>query len=399
MPKRTKKPPQRRPRGSGSIKTHPGRAKPYEAVPNIKDHRGKPLPSRYFAERDDADQYLADLAAASHLNLIHTRDKHPIGQYLQTWLAEVERGGYKPYTVDNYRMAVHKHLLPNLDPNQDVASFTVDQARQLETTLLETLSRDSANNVLVPLSSMFQLAIADGITDKNPIRQMRASRLKRQRFIEPTTKRKLPWKRHHLQRFIEIVSQPAYAEYAAMWLLLAYRGPRQGEARALLWRNIDLTVLDPEYDIYGLAEIEATIYYKDKDHWQRHSTKNKTGYRVLTLNQRLADAFAAHKRRTPWCKPDDLVFPSPRGNALSPMAVNRWLHQICEQHSLPQITAHDFRRMAITRMDEMGISVNVRQEAFGHASAQQNLEYTFVVDERVKAAYAVADRALEQKTG
>jgi integrase len=212
---------------------------------------------------------------------------------------------------------------------------------------------------------------------------MRSSRLKRH-TAPPAPRKAQPWRIDHLRRFLAVAEQHPYA---ALWLLLALRGLRQGEARALVWADLDLDA--------GTARIDATLFYRNTAEWERTAPKTATSRRVVTLSPRMVALLRAHKARSAWCKPDDLVFVTPEGAPLSPAILGTWLTALCKRASVPRITPHTLRHLAASLLDEAGIVDSVRKEALGHASEQQTAHYTHIVDSRIAAAFRAVDELAE----
>ena len=228
------------------------------------------------------------------------------------------------------------------------------------------------------------MARADGVLEHNAVSQMRLSRRKRAQKPKAPRKRLL-WTPAHEQQFLAAASAH---ELGALWLLLAHRGLRIGEARALHWDGVDFDA--------GVVSIVATLYYVNRTRWQRVATKNEAGTRIVPLNDALYAALLDRKAAALHCLPSDFVFAWPDGALPADETWRNWLIKLCKDAKVPRITAHQLRHLAVTRMAEVGVGVDVRQVAFGHASAAMNEHYTHVLDDRVAAAFARMDAAAAQ---
>lgn len=374
-----KHPAKRRAYGSGSVVYHAHRAKSYEARPSIKDAQGTKLPSRYFATAAEAHAHLDDLCAAVRLHVLDVRQRVRFDRYARAWLSDIEQSTLKPATKDAYRKWIGRVLVPELGAATFLDTLTVDQVRGLEARLSRTLARNSVKQALNVLSGILAMAVADEMLSKNVVQLMRTSRRKRHQAA-PAARRDVPWSQMQIVTFRDRAAQHSAS---ALWLLMADRGLRVGEAQALTWQDVDLD--------RNLLYVRHTIYYRSAQQYQRVSTKSAAGTRTLPLSGLLREALIELQATHGHTAPDDAVIAWPDGTVVCAVTIRRWLTALCVAADIPRVTPHQLRHLAVSRMADAGISVDVRKVAFGHTTAAMNEHYTHVLDTRVVEAFAAVD--------
>jgi integrase len=113
--------------------------------------------------------------------------------------------------------------------------------------------------------------------------------------------------------------------------------------------------------------------------------------RVIPISATLQRVFEAHRACRVCCKPDDLVFATPKGTPLSSKNMyNRELAPACDRIKQPRVSWHSFRHTHATLLTEVGESIKTAQSLLGHSDLGTTLN-TY--------AHAIPDsqrRAVEQ---
>ncbi|MEU0490809.1 site-specific integrase [Nocardiopsis sp. NPDC006139] len=178
----------------------------------------------------------------------------------------------------------------------------------------------------------------------------------------------------------------------ALFQLIAYRGPRRGEACGLSWFDIDLR--------QRTAEIwQQLVLLKGEPVWARLKTAHSR--RTLALDEVTVEALQRHRERQACWKAragaawqdSGLVFTTELGAALRPDRVLRRFRELTARAGLPPIRLHDLRHGAATLLLAAGTHVKVVQETLGHSRVSTTLDvYTSVLPELFhESAQAVAE--------
>lgn len=148
----------------------------------------------------------------------------------------------------------------------------------------------------------------------------------------------------------------------ALFGICLYTGCRISEALALKWSDIG----------QGFITI------------RKATTKGKTATRQADIHQNLSTMLEEYRGL---CKGDRL-FPGRGTEQLSRVAADGVLRQACKRCGIDGVSTHSFRRTALTRMNDAGISLRVIQEISGHTSLAVLQRYLAVSPGQVTAAIA-----------
>jgi len=176
----------------------------------------------------------------------------------------------------------------------------------------------------------------------------------------------------------------AAGEYGLLVQVLAYTGLRWGEAAALRVGRVDvlrgrLRVVEAVVDVNG-----QMIFGSPKSHQARSVPLPRF------LREGIAQAMAGRG-------PDQLVFPSPRGEVLRVQNFRRrGFDGAATAVGLPGLVPHELRHTAASLAISSGASVKAVQAMLGHASATLTLDrYGHLFPDELDA---VADRLHDAAT-
>jgi integrase len=281
-------------------------------------------------------------------------------EFAAEWF-RAHRHEWRESTRDDYRWQLELHLLPFFADHR-LSEITIAEVDSYTTMKVAAgkLSPTSINKTLTRLAQILELAVEYGLLDRNPAR----GRARRVKAVAP--------RRVHLDRAdqIESLLEAAGALDArgrgprlrrGLLATLVFAGLRLGEALALRWRDIDLAA--------GTIEVG--------------NSKTDAGIRQIEMLPVLRDELSTYKASTVGSSPDDLVFSTGRGRALSQSNVrNRVLAgAIAEANrrrleaglsELP-VTPHGMRRTYISALLAVGETVPFVMAQVGHANPQVTL--------------------------
>jgi|GEM_PF-2189900 len=213
--------------------------------------------------------------------------------------------------------------------------------------------------IYLRVNEAMNLAVEDELLSKNPVTGSAKEAVKDPR-AQRAPKRALTLDE---QRAAEVVfrSDPSDA-VRALCLFMLYTGLRIGEARALLWADIDLDkkTLTVNKTVAGVGENII------------NPPKSKSGYRTIPLNSvaysLLKDWRASHPGDGP-------VFRGPRGGMVRRKAANEFLVTMpaLTDGACPAITPHILRHTYATRMVEAGMNAKALQSILGHSDISTTL--------------------------
>jgi integrase len=182
---------------------------------------------------------------------------------------------------------------------------TTDDAREFMELLRSRQAPRTLNQSLTMLKSFGRWAVSAGHLADNPY-----SPIKPVKGTIPVQNRR-PFNRNEVIAFLHALStHQRLGWYTDFCLVLFSLGLRPSEAIGLRWRHLDLVRAEVTIceSLSRSAEGKTAGYARERRPTKTHQT------RVLSLSDRLVELF--EQRRPPQAQPDDLVFTSPRGNAI-----------------------------------------------------------------------------------
>lgn len=163
-----------------------------------------------------------------------------------------------------------------------------------------------------------------------------------------------------MRRFLEHAEDDSLS---LLWFLLVETGMRRGEALGLHWSSVDWST--PAVTINHTA-VQNKVKGEAAMRIQPHG-KTRSARRTILISDDLLQLFRD------WRKKDTtsiLVFPNASGNPLTDTWVRKRLRDLAERAGVPQITIHELRHTAATRMMRAGVPMVVAQQRMGHTSAE-----------------------------
>ena len=275
-------------------------------------------------------------------------------------------------TLESYAHAWHKHI----DPYLGAEALASIGPKRVNEWLTDRRAAGVGPGALMKartlLSGIFSYAVEEEILAANPVRQLRARRSKRSRR---TQKRKRAV-RPPGPSTIEVIRASMLAKDrivgATLVSLLAYAGPRPGEALALRWTDI----------------LEQTILIEDgSDDGQPKELKNGIPFRSVELVAPLREDLESLRSRLGVRKDSDTpVIPNAEGEQWDDEHYKRWR----ARHYIPAAAAaglerprpYDLRHAFVSlRILEGRLSLDEIARQAGHTVETALRNYRHVVDE------------------
>jgi len=208
-----------------------------------------------------------------------------------------------------------------------------------------------------------------------------------------------PFSPDEVARILETMAAGAYAHYVDFTYFLLATGVRPGEAIALRWENVDLAA--------GTVTIAESLTRSKGGKRQRKKPKTgDKGIRTLPLTEELKTVLRG--RRPPYCHPNRLVFPGPKGKAIHDNNFrNRcWLKTLQAAgvpYRKPYFTRHTFASWAIAQGSTLPDTakllghVNSRmvQQTYGRSTGQITMPTVPAPGHRSRISHAAKVVSLE----
>ncbi len=320
---------------------------------------------RGFASKKEAEvalrRELTDLESGTNVDrTVMTVAEFLIGEWLPA-----HRQKIRPNTLDSYRSAIERHIVPHIGAMK-LQKLEPRDINRLYATLTERgsqtggpLAAKTVRNSHVILHRALEDAVRWGAIGRNPAASASAP------AATSTPQVPDPWRRHEVKAFLESV---AGHPFEALWILAATTGMRRGEILGLRRRDLDLAAS-------RLSVMQAIVLV------QGHPTigppKTKRSARRVHLNVRAVDALQRHLSANPGRKPEadtELVFTRNGGLPLRPGWVTAQFSKLSRAAGLRHIRLHDLRHTWATLALEEGVNPKVVSEQLGHANVSITLD-------------------------
>jgi integrase len=160
----------------------------------------------------------------------------------------------------------------------------------------------------------------------------------------------------------------------ALWVLLATTGLRLGEARGLLWSDIDFA--------NGRLVVNRALQRQTGTGYVFVEPKTARSRRTVYLAPGALRALSEHRRRQvedqlaagPEWNNTGLVFTTAVGQPADGTWATKWFHRALDQAGLPHVRIHDLRHTTATHLLRRGVHPKVVQELLGHSTISLTLD-------------------------
>ena len=265
--------------------------------------------------------------------------------FAERWMRDYVMPRNKQTTQTEKRSYLVHHLLPAFGKRSidDISTMDVQAfiARRVE----RGLSPKTINNVLATLRCALNVA-----KDWKLVRDVPR--------IEGLRVPERPYKyltQEEIERVIDAAT-PGY--WRALITFIADTGVRFGEAAALSWAHVNLTVAPPI----------ATIAYS-ANRGQIGTTKTNR-VRHIPLTPRAVEALHWRPRHS------GLIFERPSGGPPRPDSTLASLHRVCDRAGITRVSWHTLRHSYATLLCQRGVPLRNVQDLLGHTTIAMTSRYT-----------------------
>lgn len=151
-------------------------------------------------------------------------------------------------------------------------------------------------------------------------------------------------------------------DYHVFFELLYYIGLRQGEAQALIWKDIDFEKKE--------VKITKTLMTKIKgEKWTISSPKTKSSTRILPLIEKLVNDLKIMQKKAKEFKDySDNWFVFGNSIPFKESTIQKKKNNYCTLAGVKQIRIHDFRHSCASLLINKGASIALVSKYLGHAN-------------------------------
>jgi integrase len=310
-------------------------------------------------------------------------------RWLDAFEAKVRAGDRSQRTLDDYRKAVVRMLVPRLGSRR-VKTVSRHDVALLKPDLVEGYGVEQAHHALRALSAMMAHGMAIGQLGVNPATgQGQFTTRRRERFLSEAELARLgdalrraeaeglppaPQERgnyHDPKRALV----PAYPPAVAAIRMLLLTGMRRGEVLGLCWGDVDL--------VRG----ELVL--------QRHKTARRTGEKRVPITPLVAEVLeAARSWRT-----SEYVFPGRKPDSAL-VGISKVWDRIRRAADLSDVRLHDLRHTFASMGVSQGVGLSLVGSLLGHADPVTTHRYAHLHDDpRRQAAETISTRVQSALAG
>jgi len=314
-----------------------------------KKHNGRPFKrslntSDRQTARDLRNYYLANLVEYGQLDAPKEKDREFVifGALAKEW-ASVHKTLVRHSTWRDYVSSMNGHILPHF---KDVPITEITYADIMKFRSQLKVGAKRANNIMVPMKSVFDFAHRDGIIKDNVLHKIK-------RLTEEAPEVR-PFTLDEINRILDAVN-PWYRPYLAVAF---FTGMRAGEQNGLIWSDY-LEDMPTGPQIYICR---TYVYGKDG------KPKTKKSKRHINCLPQVLDALVEQRKLTGNKKH---IFLTANGRRMTPDHIRKevWIPALEKagiDYRPPLQTRHTFATMMLS----VGEDVGWIQNMLGHSSLQ-----------------------------
>jgi integrase len=310
-------------------------------------------------------------------------------EYGDWWLENVAKGAVKASTLQEYTSALEKHVYPSLGTVRFIEVKRPMVRELIAIKKKEGLAQSTIRNIAAPVRGMYNQAIEDGITEKNPA--ARIGKLNKQSKDNP--KKKIdPLTREEVAVLLEAAREGKHSHCYPLLLCACRSGLRMGELISLMGIDIDFKG--------GFVHVQRNL-----SRGKISATKNGEDRRVdmSTMLANALDELLSSRRaeglRDEMKKPaeerrdaatvvnavmDNWLFQTPgvvkkngeviRATRFEPSSLRKAFNRILVDAGLRRIRFHDLRHTFASLLLQNGESLTYVKDQMGHSSIQVTVD-------------------------
>lgn len=280
----------------------------------------------------------------------------PLSKAAAAWLAlieeRVERGTRSPSTLDLYRHAVERHVVPQLGELLLAETTTARLDRFLQG-VLRTKGYATAKLCRTILSGICGWAVRQGGLTANPVRDVTPLELDRDRTAKALTQ-------SEVHEWLSVLDEDEFARRHDLPELARFvlaTGLRLGEALGVRWADVDFD--------RGVVSVERTVIRIKGRGLVASRLKSRSSYRVLVLPGWCLTMLRTRRNRVGVI--DGPVFADAKGGYRDRNNVGAAFRRVRQGTPFEWVTPHTYRKTVATLLDSQGASARMIADQLGHS--------------------------------
>lgn len=281
-----------------------------------------------------------------------------VGRYLERWL-DVNAAAYRPSTLETYRIAVRRQLVPALG-HIALRDLRPEHVEAMIADLARTMTPKGIRNAVTLLRQVLDEAEARDYVRRNVARLVKPPRLPRRQRQAVT-----------VEDVRALLAAVRGDRLEALYVVTIAAGLRQSEVLGLRWQDIDLD--------RSLLRVANTLERVDGE-YRLAETKTKGSERTVVLPPFAVKALREHRLRQLEERAaagiptsEGLVFVAPTGRPLSAS----WLSHRWPDHAKAAgvaVTFHGLRHAQATLLVALGAAPRTIADRLGHSAVGTTLD-------------------------
>jgi integrase len=301
--------------------------------------------------------------------------------YLSEWVDQVAAPRVRPSTLDSYRAAIEKRIIPRLG-RKKLGQLNARDVRQFLAALAgEGVGDRTAQVAHATLRAALEDAVREEVIPRNVAKLVRAPR--------PTKAEREPLTVDQVKALLKVSRDH---RMHPLIVVLAVLGLRRSEALGLRWEDIDLTA--------GILRVRRSLHRVD-GRLSIFPTKTQRSARAVPLPRFVIRALESQRDKQEeeraalgknW--PNfGYVFTTPLGTPIDPRNCTRVVRKQLDAAGLSHVRLHDLRHGCVTVLLSMGVPPRVVMEIVGHSTLEMTMNvYAHVsLDDKRTALDGFAD--------
>ena len=315
-------------------------------------------------KKADAEKRRRELLTAADRGIPVNTQKVTVGQWLERWLKDYVTPNTRQRTKERYQGAITRHIVPHVG-QIELTKLAPRDIQALEAKVLaEGLSTSTVDLVHNILSGALKYAVRMEVAWRNPAQAVTPPQVVRKEVGPPDIAR--------VRRILDIAKADEHPLFPCL-RLIAYTGIRRGEALGLRWQDVTLEA--------GTISIAQTLG-RANNGLIFQAPKTNSGRRSINIDPETVEVLRSHQGQQLLQKlllegdyhDNDLVFSSPLGEPLNPMALTRAFQKRATKVDIPRAKLHDLRHFHATVMLQQGQSPVLVSKRLGHASVSTTMD-------------------------
>ena len=335
--------------------------------------------------------------AMQNMGLIENKPKGGLRleDYLLNWHAEISENDVGPSMRLKYFQHLNNHIIPHIG-QIPLAQLGHRELRELFEKTLPAKKRVRAGvvtdepllgssgllNVYKTLNRALNIAVAEGLIQRNPMALIKAPRFQRPE--------------ENIANYMHIVR----GMFAKMkregnplhdYFYLALLGLRRGERLGLAWSNVKLSGDNPhiiiKQQLQRVSGIGIHIKPSTKSGTERRITLDGEFLQVMLRLKELRKLQVKESKFKPSPEYSDLVFLTNTGKPIDPNTDNdKWREVLQVNRSPVHIRQHALRHVTATSLADLNVPESVAKSILGHSSSSLVSYYGRDTDKKNKQA-------------